>query len=236
MKIDIWSDIVCPFCYIGKRHLELALEQFEHADSVEIVWHSFELDPKAPQNSSQSIVEHIAHKYQISMEQSEASQRDIAARAAAVGLTFNWEIAQPGNTFDAHRLIHLGKAHGLEGSAEEAFIKAYFTQGRAIGDPAVLKEIALELGLPEEEIDEVLKGDKFAHAVRADERVAAELGISGVPFFLLENQWVINGAQPVETILAGLQQVWNETHQAKAPQLLKVPGAEGGKTCGPEGC
>lgn len=236
MKIEIWSDIVCPFCYIGKRHLELALEQFEHKDDVDIIWRSFELDPTAPAVAEGTIAEKIAKKYGISLEKSEASQRDIAARTEAVGLTFNWQKARYGNTFDAHRMVHLAAQHGLVDQAEEAFKKAYFTDGQAVGDPQVLRSVAAEIGLPTDEVEEVLASDKFADEVRDDERKAQELGISGVPFFLLEEKWAINGAQPVEMILAGLRQVWTETHSKPQPTFITVDGADAAASCGPNGC
>lgn len=237
MKIEIWSDIVCPFCLIGKRHLELALEQFEHRDRVEIIWRSFELDPSAPAVIEGTLAEAVARKYGMSLEQSEASQRDIAARAAAVGLTFNWETARYGNTFDAHRMIHLANEYGKAGQAQQAFKTAYFTDGKAVAEAEVMRDIALSLGLPEAEVDRVLTTDAYADAVRADEALAREYGINGVPFFLIEGKWAINGAQPVEFILGGLRQVWNELHPAeKKPTLLTIPGTEGGAACGPEGC
>lgn len=237
MRIDIWSDVVCPFCLIGKRHLELALEQFEHRDDVEIIWHSFELDPNAPQVSEELLVDSIAKKYGISREQSMASQQDIAARAAAVGIIFDWENAKPGNAFNAHRLIHLAETHGLVDEAEERFKQAYFGEGQSIGETAVLRQLALDIGLPAPEIDEVLSSDKFAAEVRADEQAARELGINGVPYFLLENKWVINGAQPVELMLNGLRTVWNEIHQPKVTNLINVEGMDGGAACAPgEAC
>lgn len=194
MCIDIWSDIVCPFCLIGKRHLELALEQFEHREAVEIVWHSFKLAPDAPAVSEESLVEHIASKYGASEAQAIRSQEDIARRAQAVGITFNWRVAKPGNTFDAHRLLHLAAEHGLADAAQQRFKTAYFSEGTAVGKQDELRRLALDAGLPVDEVDEVLAGDKYAQQVRADEQAAHELGISGVPFFLIEGKWVINGA------------------------------------------
>lgn len=237
MKIEIWSDIVCPFCLIGKRHLELALEEFEHRDEVEIIWRSFELDPAAPAVIEGTLAQAVARKYGMSLEQSEASQRDIAARAQAVGLTFNWEQARYGNTFDAHRMIHLAAAHGKASAAQHAFKTAYFTDGLAVSDPEVIRQVAHRLGLPAGEVEEVLSTDRYAEAVRADEAQARDYGISGVPFFLIEGKWAINGAQPVDFLLGGLRQVWAELHpEPKAPTLLTVPGVDGGATCGPEGC
>lgn len=210
MKIDIWSDIVCPFCYVGKRHLELALEGFEHAAEVEITWHSFELDPDAVPVADESLVDKIARKYSMSTEQSEASQRQLAAKAAAVGLDFNWQEARYGNTFDAHRLVHLAAAQGLADAAEERFMRAYFTEGKAIGDPETLAGLAVEIGLDEARVREVLAGTEFADAVRADEAQASAYGISAVPFFVIDGTYGISGAQPVEAFEQALQQIWDE--------------------------
>lgn len=238
MKIDIWSDIVCPFCYIGKRHLELALAKFPHRDDVQIVWHSFELDPSAPAELPEGLVEHIAHKYGMSEAQSIASQEDIAARAAAVGLDFEWRKAIPGNTFDAHRLVHLAATHGLADAAHERFMRAYFSEGRRVGDPDVLVDLATEIGLDEAEVREVLGGDRFAEDVRADEAQAQAYGISGVPFFVLDGLYGVSGAQPVELFDQALQQVWDEAHPA--PAFSAVPGitvrADESAACGPDGC
>lgn len=241
MRIDLWSDVVCPFCLIGKRHLELALEQFPHRDEVEIVWHSFELDPNAPTISTQSLVEMVAHKYGATPAQAEASQVDIARRAAAVGLEFNWREAKPGNTFNAHRLIHLAAATGggaLADVVAKALIKAYFTDGVAIGTDAELRTVAIDAGLSAADVDRVLTGSDYTEEVRADEAQAHQLGISGVPFFLFEEKWAISGAQPVEAFVQGLHTVWEATHpQPQAPAFVDLGGQDNNApSCGPEGC
>ena len=236
MKIEIWSDIICPFCTIGKRHLELALEQFEHAEDADIIWRSFELDPNAPDEVEGNVAEGVAQKYGISLEQSIESQKDVARRAQAVGLTFNWENARLGNTFNAHRLIHLAAQHGLEDAAQEVFTTAYFSRGKSLGNDAVLTELAQEIGLDENQVQEVLHSDAYADAVRADETRAQQLGIHGVPFFLIEEKWAINGAQPPEIILGALRQVWAELHPQQTPQFIAVDGTGNAPTCGPAGC
>lgn len=212
MKIDIWSDIVCPFCYIGKRHLELALDGFEHKDDVEIVWHSFELDPMIESVPDATLVEKIAAKYGMSLEQSQRSQEDIAARAAEVGLEFNWREAKFGNTFDAHRLVHLAATHGLASEAHERLMRAYFTEGVAVGDTNELQRIGEELGLPAEGVRDLFSDDRFADAVRADEETARNAGISGVPFFVFADKYAVSGAQPVELFRQALAQTWSEVH------------------------
>ncbi|WP_277102273.1 DsbA family oxidoreductase [Corynebacterium vitaeruminis] len=233
MRIDLWSDVVCPFCLIGKRHLELALEKFPHREDVEVVWHSFELDPTAPARIPGTLVEMISAKYGTSPEQSRRSQEDIARRAHEVGLEFNWEQAKPGNTFNAHRLIHLAAGRGLADEAAKAFITAYFTDGVAIGENAALREVAIKAGLPADEVDRVLASEEFADAVRGDEQQARALGINAVPFFLFENKWAVSGAQPVEVFVQALNTVWEETH--KAPGFVTLDASDA-PACGPEGC
>lgn len=233
VKIDIWSDIVCPFCTIGKRHLQLALDAFPHRDDVEIVWHSFELDPAIEAAPTRPLVDSIAAKYGISREQSQASQEDIARRAAAVGLTFNWQQARFGNTFDAHRLTHLAAAHGLGDEAQARLMSAYFTEGVAIGDPAELQRLGEEIGLPADEVRALLAGDAYADAVRGDEAQAQALGITGVPFFVLDDTFAVSGAQPVELFGQALAQAWEHAHPAAA-----APGpaaAQGTSTADPTG-
>lgn len=214
MRIDIWSDIICPFCTIGKKHLELALEEFEHAEEVEIHWHSFELDPNAPQNNGEKVVDMLAQKYGMPRQQAIASQEALAARAAEVGLTFNWQEAKAGNTFTAHRLIHAAREYfsreGVEknvgsGDIEEAFMRAYFTDGVDISDPAQLQKIAVGLGMDAARVDEVLRGQDFADIVRTDEQTARQLGVTGVPFFLIDRKWALNGAQPVAAFAQALR-------------------------------
>ena len=225
MRIDIWSDIVCPFCYVGKRNVEQALAEFEHRDEVEVVWHSFELDPSATEHPAGSLPELIAKKYSMSLEESIASQESLAARARAVGLDFNWRQARYGNTFDAHRVIHYAADQGLASAAQEAFKKAYFTEGRSVQDHESILDIASEIGLDTAEVEAVLKSDRYAEQVRADEQLAHQLGINGVPFFLLESKWAVNGAQPAEALLQALRHVWEQTHQVEL--LNPLAGASG---------
>ena len=212
MKIDIWSDIVCPYCYLGKRRLEAALEQFEHRDQVDVVWHSFELDPYAPAVSDERTPEMLARKYGIPLAQARASQRALEQQAAAVGLEYHLETTRTGNTFDAHRLIHLSATKGLAGEAQERFMHAYFTDNEPIGDHETLVRLATAIGLREARVREVLAGDEFADAVRTDQATAREYGARGVPFFVLADAVGISGAQPVELFRRALDQAWASTH------------------------
>ncbi len=185
MNIEIWSDVVCPWCSIGKRRLEAALEQFDHRDDVEIIWRSFELDPNAPRRRDGDLVRHLATKYGMTHEQAVASQARITAVAADAGLDFHLDHAQPGNTFDAHRLLHLAAVRGVQDEVKERLLAAYVSEGAAIGDPETLVRLAGEAGLDADEARHVLDGDTYTEEVRADEREATRLGVTRRPVLRL---------------------------------------------------
>lgn len=229
MRIDIWSDVVCPFCYIGKRHLEQALADFPHRDQFEVVWHSFELDPSVERTPSGTLAAKIAEKYGMSLAESEQMQQGVAERAAAVGLEFNWREAKYGNTFDAHRLLHLAAARGRSEVAHERLLRGYFTEGVQIGDPAELLRLAVEIGLDEAEARQVLESDEYADAVRADQAQARSLGITGVPFFVLDGRLGVSGAQPTELFRQALDRAWAESSPL---QVI----SEGGPGCSGDNC
>jgi len=220
MKIDIWSDVICPFCTIGKRKLELALAQT--GINADIEWHSFELNPHAPPSYGMPLPGVLHTLYGMDEDYALGVLAHEEAAARAVGLEFRWRDAKPGNTFDAHRLLHLGKSVGLGGVVKDRFLRAYFSEGQEIGNPAVLRVLAQEAGLEAAAIDEVLASDLYADAVRADERRAAELGIRGVPYFLIDGQMAIAGAQDVTEFVRVLQ----------ARQNTDARGA----TCDSSGC
>ena len=222
MKIEIWSDIACPFCYIGKRKFEGALEQFAHRDEVEVSWHSFQLDPSAPRGAEGTTYERLAAKFG-GMERARAMGEHVTREAAAVGLAYDYDRMRPANTFDAHRLIHLATAHGLQDAAKERLLAAHFLEGRAVDDPATLGELAAEIGLDPGEVAATLAGDDFADAVRDDIAEAGALGISAVPFFVIDRKYGVPGAQPTETFLDVLRQVWDEEHPLTL--LGTAPGA-----------
>lgn len=196
MKIDVWSDVICPFCYIGKRKLELALEKT--GIQAEVEWHSFELNPGAPRSYGVPLPDMLSRVYGLGPTQALAVLEHEEREAARVGLDFQWRIAKPGNTFDAHRLLHLAKSRGIGGQAEERFFRGYFTEGQDIGDGEVLRRLAVEVGLPPDEVDAVLSTGRFAAEVRADEQRANELGIRGVPYFVINDTTTISGARDVE--------------------------------------
>lgn len=233
MTVEIWSDVVCPWCYVGKRKFEAALERFEHRDDVELVWRSFELDPDAGPSPAEpgSYAARIAAKYGQGLEAAQGMVDQMTATAAAEGLDFRFDLARPGNTFDAHRLLHLAREHGLQDTLKERLDRATFTEGSPSSDHTALRALALEVGLPAADVDAVLASDRYADAVRADEAQARAYGISGVPFFVVDQKYGISGAQPADVVLGALQQAWD----ARAPLTLVTPGGTGPAAPGCEG-
>ena len=225
MRVDVWSDVVCPWCYIGKRHLEQALSSFDHASQVEVVFHSFELDPSAPVVMQESLASHLAEKYGMPVEQAESMMQNVTDRAASVGLEFHLDKAIGGNTFNAHRMLHLAAAHGRQTDLKEALMRAYFTDAQAIGEVSVLRDVAVTVGLDEALVDSVLRSDAYADDVRRDEAQARAFGITGVPYFVIDSKYGISGAQPAGSLLSALQQAWAE----KAPVLTPIVGE--GEAC-----
>ncbi len=213
MRVDIWSDVVCPFCYIGKKRLEHVAE--EAGVELEIHWHSFELDPHAPTKYDTSNTERLAIKYGRSFEQMEEMERNIADMAASEGIDFQWQHAKSGNSFNAHRIIHLAQSKGLGSQAKEAFFHAYMTEGLAIGEREVVEEIASRIGLDHAEVEFVLDSNELADFVRHDEKIAHEqLNVSGVPFFVFDQKLALSGAQPREVFLQALQQAHDQNQQS----------------------
>lgn len=211
MKIDVWSDFVCPFCYIGKRRLEQALEQFPQKDNVEIEFKSFELDPNAAVYSGKSIHEAIAQKYNMPIEQAKETNAGLGQQAESVGLTFHFETMKPTNTFNAHRLAKYAKSLGKEAILTEKLLYGYFTDSVNLSETDALVKIAEDAGLEKSKIIEVLQDEKaFANEVRTDEALAQQYGVTGVPFFVINDKYAISGAQPVETFKDALMKVWEE--------------------------
>ncbi len=205
MRIDIWSDVVCPFCYIGKKRLENVAR--EAGIEIDVHWHSYELDPNAPASHDNSNTERLAKKYGKTVAEMEQLQRQMAEMAADEGIDFQWQKAQSGNSFNAHRIIHLAESHGLADAAKEAFFYAYMTEGLAIGERNVVEQVAARIGLPANEVKAVLDSERFTDEVRQDEQIAQQqLGIRGVPFFVFNQQIGLSGAQPREVFLQALQQ------------------------------
>jgi predicted DsbA family dithiol-disulfide isomerase len=208
VDIEIWSDIACPWCYIGKRRFEAALEQFEHRDDVNVIWRSFELDPGAPHERTGDRAERLAQKYGMTVEQAREAEQRLTSAAKDEGLAFRFDIARSGTSFDAHRLVHLAEAHRLQDAMKERLLQAYFTEGELMSDHDTLVRMALEVGLEEQEVRELLAGERYADEVREDERTAGELGISAVPTFVVDRKLGASGAQPPDALLDFLQQGW----------------------------
>ncbi|MGN6302613.1 MAG: DsbA family oxidoreductase [Angustibacter sp.] len=232
LKVEIWSDVVCPWCYIGKRRLEAAVAS--SGVPVEVAWRSFQLDPTAPRESTEDVATYLGRKYGGGREAGLAMNERVAQVAAQDGLEYHLEQAQRANTVDAHRLLHLAAEHGLQDALKERLLRAYFTEGQAVGDPEVLTALADEVGLPGERVRAVLGSDEYADDVAADQAEAQALGANGVPFFVIDRRYGVSGAQPVELFEQALRQAWSE----KRPSLLTVPGVEGtdAEVCGPDGC
>lgn len=200
MRVDIWSDVVCPFCYIGKKRLEAAAEQA--GLELEAHWHSYELDPEAPIRQEVSNSERLAQKYGRTVAEVEEMQRNIATMAAEEGIQFNWENANSGNTFNAHRIIHLAQSKGLGSEAKEAFFYSYMTQGLPIGERETIEDVAARIGLNPVEVEDVLNSEEYADFVKFDEEVARDqLKVTGVPFFVFDQRIALAGAQPREVFL-----------------------------------
>lgn len=204
MRVDIWSDVVCPFCYIGKKRLEKAAEQA--GVELEVHWHSFQLDADAPKRQEISNSERLAEKYGRSLAEVEEMQRNIAEMAKAEGIEFNWQNANSGNTLDAHRIIHLAQSKGLGSEAKEAFFYSYMTDGLAIGERETLEDVAARIGLNPVEVDDVLDSDEYADFVKFDEATARDqLNVTGVPFFVFDQRIALSGAQPTEVFVQVLE-------------------------------
>jgi len=228
VHVEIWSDIACPWCYVGKRRFEAALAAFEHREEVRVTWRSFELDPSAPPAREGDGATHLARKYGTSREQALAMHERMTATAAEDGLDFRFDLARGGNTFDAHRLVHLAEAHGVQDAMKERLMRAYLTEGELMSDHATLERLATEVGLPADEVRDMLATDRFAAGVRDDERTATSFGITAVPFFVVDRRIGAAGAQPPEVLGELLRRAW-----ADRPAM---PVVAGGDTCGIDGC
>jgi predicted DsbA family dithiol-disulfide isomerase len=228
VQIEVWSDVVCPWCYIGKRRLETALERFPHRDQVDVVWRSFQLDPTIPEGETFPTLPNLAAKYGASVEQMAENMRRVEELAAAEGLEYHLAEGISGNTTLAHELIHLAAEHGLQGEMKERLLHAHFEEQRPVFDVESLAALGVEVGLDEGEIRAALTDHRFRAAVDEDAATAQALGATGVPFFVVDRKYGAAGAQPAELLLQVLQQAWADAHP-----LITVPAADGcvGDTC-----
>ncbi|MQY21084.1 DsbA family oxidoreductase [Nocardia macrotermitis] len=231
VQVEIWTDINCPFCYLGKRRFEQALAGFEHREQVEVVHRSFELDPTLAPGHSGPVIEHIAEKYGISAAQAAANERGIGAQAETAGLTYRTSGRDFGSSFDMHRLLHYALAHGQQEQLLDALYRGNFAEDAPLfGDSERLVGLAVQAGLDEANVRAVLAdAEAYADAVRADEREAARLGATGVPFFVFDRTYGVSGAQPPEVFAQALERAWGDRN----PVLEVVGGAD---ACGPDGC
>lgn len=233
MKIEIWSDVVCPFCYIGKRKLEKALDKFPLKDQVEIEWKSFQLNPEEKTNPSINTLEHLAQSKGWSMDQTREITSNVVEMAKEQGLEFDFEKAKVANTKNAHRLIHFSKQQGKGGEMKERLLKAYFSDGENVDDPNTLIKLGAEIGLNESEIKSMLASNQFDDAVDQDIYESRLIGVRGVPFFVLDRKFGISGAQPDEVFEETIEKAWSEF--AKNNSIFEVKSAENGESCDVDG-
>jgi predicted DsbA family dithiol-disulfide isomerase len=233
LKIQIWSDIMCPYCYIGKRRIEGALEQFPHKENVEIEWKSFQLDANFVASADDNLRDHLAEKYRKDKEWAQEMMDNMTQNAKNSGLDFHFEKAVMANSFNAHRLLHLAKKNKLSNELEELLFKAYLTDGKNINDLNTLAELGLEVGLKSEEIKQVLYSDAFANEVKEDIREANSIGVQGVPFFVFDAKYAISGAQPATAFLQTLEKVWEEGQFTS--KITRLENKDG-DCCGLDGC
>jgi len=217
MRVEIWSDVVCPWCYLGKRRFERALDSFAHRDQVEVTYRSFELDPSAPKDRTTPTAAMLASKYGMTAEQAADAQRQMEQRAAQDGLTFRMGELRSGNTRDAHRLLHLAKDAGRQAELIERLHRGYFTDQMSIFDQAALAELAVDAGLDTDDVAKVLASDEYEPEVETDEAMAQTLGVTGVPFFVIDRRYAFSGAQPAEAMSQLLDEVWAQEHVQQSP-------------------
>ena len=233
LKIQIWSDIMCPFCYIGKRRIEEALRLFEHKKAVAIEWKSFQLDASFVASANDNMVEHLANKYGKGTDWAQGMLDNMTQNAKNAGLDFHFEKAILANSFNAHRLLHLAKKHQLANDLEELLFKAYLTDGKNINDTNTLKDLGISVGLKAEAIDEVLNSDAYGNDVKQDIQNANSIGVQGVPFFVFDNKYAVSGAQPATAFLEILQKAWEE---GKFDSKITLINTAEGDSCGIDGC
>ncbi len=222
VRVEVWSDVVCPWCYIGKRRLETALEQFAHRDDVEVVWRSFQLDPSVPEGDTHPTLPALATKYGRPVEDMRAMMRHVEETAAGEGLRYDLAAGVSGNTLLAHELLHLAAEHGLQGEAKERLLHAHFEEGRSVFDVDSLAALGAEVGLDDGEVRAALADHRHRAAVQEDIATARALGATGVPFFVVDRRYGASGAQPAELLVQLLERAWADEHA-----LTTVPAAEG---------
>ncbi|MFD2936243.1 DsbA family oxidoreductase [Spirosoma flavum] len=222
MDVEIWSDVMCPFCYIGKRKFENALNQFTHKDQVNVVWKSFQLNPDMKTEPGKNINQYLADVKGWSLDEAKGMNDRVTAMAHEVGLSYDFDKAVVANSWDAHRFIQLAKQHGLGDAAEERLFRAYFTEGRDTSNHVTLLELGTEIGLVAADIEQMLQSNQYAEAVSQDIYEAQQVGVRGVPFFVLNRRYAVSGAQQPETFLGALNTAWSEWEKAN-PSVIQLP-------------
>lgn len=235
MEIDVYSDFVCPFCYIGKRRLEIAVEQFSHADKVTITYKSYELDPSAAKDPGKSMHELMAGKLNVSVEEAREANENLAKQAAEVGLTYHFDTMQHTNTFNAHRLAKYAKKQDKSQVITERLLHAYFTESLNISDFDTLSSLAGEVGLNKDAAMNMLESNDYANAVKSDEKIAQQIGVQGVPFFVFNEKYAVSGAQPPAVFSEVLEKVWKEENEQPTVQTLS-PKKSKTTYCTGDGC
>lgn len=230
MKIEIWSDVACPWCYIGKRRFETALAQFPHRDSVDVEWKSYQLDPSVPEHYDGTELDYLSKRKGMAPEQVKQMFAHVTETAKGEGLDYHFDKVVVANSFTAHRLIHLAASHGRQDAAKEQLLSDHFEHGKDIGNKEYLTELGASLELPADEVAELFTTDKFTEDVNMDINEARAIGVTGVPFFVIDRKYGISGAQPAELFSEALNQAWQE-----ANPLIPV-GASDAEACGPDGC
>lgn len=236
MKVEIWSDVMCPFCYIGKRHFEQAIDKLPFKDEIVVDWKSYQLNPEYHNTNNETIYDYLSRSKGMPIEQAKQMTKQVVDMAANAGLTINFDTNVPANTFDAHRLIHLAAKNGLQDLAEEKLFEAHFVNSRNIGEKDVLIDIASEIGLDKNETEQVLNGDQFAEAVRYDIYESQNLGIRGVPYFVMDRKYGVSGAQPVEAFTEALTQSFTEWKSAQPKTQITSLNTNNDAVCDENGC
>lgn len=236
MKIEIWSDVMCPFCYIGKRHLEKALNSLPFAKEIEIDWKSYQLNPDYNNTQKESVYDYLSRAKGMSVSQAKEMTGHVAGMASNVGLKLDFDTSIPANSFDAHRLIHLAKQKGLQDEAEEALFEAHFCRGEDVANAIILEQIGERIGLEKNELSELFTTRKYEDEVRSDIYESRQMGISGVPYFVFDRKYALSGAQPVETFKQALTQSFTEWSNAQQESGLKSLNDSNSPICDDNGC
>ncbi|QXU41350.1 DsbA family protein [Pedobacter sp. D749] len=236
MKVEIWSDVMCPFCYIGKRHFEQAIEKLPFKNEIEIDWKSFQLNPEYHNTNNETVYDYLSRSKGMPAEQAKQMTKQVVDMAANAGLSIDFDNNIPANTFNAHRLIHLAAKHSLQDLAEEKLFEAHFVNSKNIGETDVLVDLAEEIGLNRAEAEEVLKGDQFSEAVRYDIYESQNLGIRGVPYFVMDRKYGVSGAQPVQAFTDALTQSFTEWKETQPKTTLTSLNKNDDAVCDENGC